>query len=221
MRTELPGPRNTADARALLVGAGGHGKVVADALQAAGLAWTLCFVDDSEALRGQSLIGLPVLGSLQAVLQAGDRVHVAIGSNAVRRRLVAGLDRNQLLTVQHPRAMVSAHARVGLGSFVAAGAVLGPCAVLGEGVILNHGAVVDHDCVVEDFCHVAPLASLAGNVRLGAGVLVGAGARLLPGVRVGAGAVIGAGAVVLNDVAPGTTVVGVPAREMNSPTSKG
>ncbi|MGM9513405.1 acetyltransferase [Roseateles sp. DB2] len=221
MRTELPSPRNPALARALLVGAGGQGQVVADALQAAGPAWTLCFVDDREALWGQSLIGLPVLGSLRAVLQADDHVHVAIGSNVVRRRLFAGLDRKRMLTVQHPRAMVSSHARVGLGCFVAAGAVLGPSAVLGEGVILNHGAVVDHDCVLDDFCHVAPLASLAGDVRLGAGVLVGAGARLLPGVRVGAGAVIGAGAVVLNDVAPGATVVGVPAREMNSLSSKG
>lgn len=199
--------------RVLLVGAGGHGKVVADALQAGVSNQHLCFVDDCEDLWGQNLMGLPILGALSAVLRTGDRVHVAIGSNLIRERVAGSVDFGQLLTVLHPQSLISKHALVDTGSFIAAGAVVGPCVQLGRGVIVNHGAVIDHDCHVGDFCHVAPLASLAGDVRLGAGVLVGAGANILPGIKIGAWAVIGAGAVVTRDVAAGVTVVGVPACE--------
>lgn len=209
MPTEARSPAGAR--RALLVGAGGHGKVVADTLQCGGWEDAVFFVDDDRALWGQPLMGLQVLGPLAAVLHASDRVHVAVGSNQTREELSRGIAPAQRLTVIHPSAVVSRHAELGNGCFVAAGAVVGPCARVGAGAIVNHGAVVDHDCIVGDFCHIAPLASLAGQVRLGARVLVGAGARVLPGVKVGDDVVIGAGAVVLRDVASGRTVIGVPA----------
>ncbi|SFZ78876.1 acetyltransferase [Chitinimonas taiwanensis] len=214
MRTEAPNQNKPLINRILLVGAGGHGKVVADALQLSAEADQLYFVDDRESLSGHVLLGVQVLGSLSANLSSGDFVHVAIGQNLVRRRIIEGIRSDQLRTVLHPSALVSRYAKVGSGSFVAAGAVLAPCSALGVGVIVNHGAVVDHDCYVGDYCHVAPLASLAGGVRLEPGVLVGAGARILPGINIGADAVIGAGAVVRQDVASGDTVVGVPARRV-------
>lgn len=198
--------------RVLVVGAGGHGKVVVDALQSAGCLFTLRFVDDCETLWGKPVMGVEVQGALQSVFTETDQVHVAIGNNLIRQRVSNRVARSKLLIVQHAMALVSDYAELGAGCFVAAGALVGPCARVGEGVIVNHGAVVDHDCKIGHFCHIAPLASLAGGVCLGDGVLVGSGARVLPGITVGAGAVIGAGAIVLRDVPPGVTVVGVPAR---------
>ena len=97
---------------------------------------------------------------------------------------------------------------------MAAGSILAPRASVGHGVIINHGAVVDHDCRLGDFVHVAPLASLSGAVEVGHQPLIGAGARVLPGVCIGHGAVVGAGAVVVNDVQPGSVVVGAPAHPL-------
>lgn len=199
--------------RIVLIGASGHGKVVADALLVAGIEpLRLCFADDENSLFGRELLGLPVLGRAADVLRAGDRYHVAIGSNAVRARMSEQLGLDRAMTVLHPRAVVSVHSHIGLGCLIAASAVVAPAVTIGAGVIVNHGAVVDHDCWVGDFSHIAPLASLAGSARIGRGVLVGAGSRILPGVRVGDGAVVGAGAVVHRDVSAGSCVVGVPAR---------
>lgn len=199
-----------------IIGAGGHARVVADALLAgeASLA-NLCFADDDPRMHGRMLLGAPVIGAVAAVT-AGMNFHVAIGAAPVRERLqrqliAAGA---RPLTVVHPRAIVSPHARIGAGAFIAASAIVAPLAQLGEGVIVNHGAIVDHDCEIEAWSHVAPHATLGGAVRIGAGVLVGAGATVLPGIRVGARATIGAGAVVVGDVPENIAVAGVPARPL-------
>ncbi|WP_425430639.1 NeuD/PglB/VioB family sugar acetyltransferase [Devosia indica] len=144
-----------------------------------------------------------------------DRIHVAIGNNAVRKRLqrqFAGIGATPT-TVVHPQAIVATISAAGAGSFVAAGAILAPRSRVGEGVIVNHRAVVDHDVLVGEFSHIAPGAVLGGGVKVGVGVLVGAGATVLPGLTVGDGATIGAGAMVLADVPAGATVVGVPAHK--------
>lgn len=199
--------------RVVVVGAGGHGRVVMDALLASGGAGRLCFADDAASLQGTRVLGIEVAGSASQVLRFGDGAHVGIGDNRTRAGIVSTMMASQLVTVVHPRSVVADSARLANGVFVAAGGIVAPLACLGVAVIVNHGAVVDHDCQVGDFSHVAPMACLGGGVSLGRGVLVGAGACVLPGVRVGDAAVVGAGAVVARDVLAGAVVIGVPARE--------
>jgi sugar O-acyltransferase (sialic acid O-acetyltransferase NeuD family) len=198
----------------LLYGAGGHAKVVLDALLLDGAKRAdIDVADDSAALHGSDFLGAPVRPAGEC---GGRRFHVAIGiaraREAVQARLLA--EGRQALAVIHPRACVSPLASLGQGVFIAAQAVVAPAARIGDAVIVNHGAIVDHDCMVGAFTHIAPNATLGGNVTIGRRVLIGAGATLLPGVQVGDDCVIGAGAVVTADVAAGGTWVGVPARPL-------
>lgn len=204
----------------VVVGAGGHARVVIDALRAAGLAEPIAVVAPDEPPGGM-LDGVPwhgddaVLPTLAA--QGGVAFCLGVGAtgdNSRRAQLFelaasAGL---APLTVVHPAAHVSGTAQLGAGVFVAAGATVGPAATLGVNVIVNTGAVVDHDCEIGDHVHIATGACLAGGVRVAELAHVGAGSVIREGLSVGGGAVVGAGGAVIRDVAAGTTVVGVPAR---------
>lgn len=201
--------------RVLLLGAGGHGKVVLDALLATGVPRAAIDVaDDRAPARGGDFLGGPVRDPAECSAQ---RFHVAVGVAAARERIHQRLQAagGDPLTVQHPAACVSPLATIAAGCFLAARAIVAPAASLGASVIVNHGAVVDHDCVVGAFSHIAPNATLAGNVTIGRRVLVGAGANLLPGVEVGDDAIIGAGAVVCANVPAGATWAGVPATKLD------
>jgi sugar O-acyltransferase (sialic acid O-acetyltransferase NeuD family) len=197
-----------------IVGAGGHGKVVLDALLLIGIApGSISISDGDAALLGKNLFGIAInVPAIQEGAEHG-RFHVAIGNGVIRQRMFGQLTGmgSKPLTVLHPAAIISRFADVGAGVFVASGAIVGPSACLRQSVIINHGAVVDHDCVVGEFSHIAPNATLGGGVTVGARVMIGAGANLLPNIKIGDGAVIGAGAVVLSDVEAGDTRVGVPA----------
>lgn len=198
-----------------LIGAGGHGKVVLDALLSADAqAYEVRVRDGAHKLQGQSLLGYRVEAPAIAAEMEGQLFHLAIGNGQARRRLFAELlaMSARALSVIHTASCVSRFARVGDGSFLAAQCVVAADATIGHSVIINHGAIVDHDCVVGDFSHIAPNAALGGGVVVGSGVLVGAGATILPGISIGDDAVIGAGAVVIANVNAGETWVGVPAR---------
>jgi sugar O-acyltransferase (sialic acid O-acetyltransferase NeuD family) len=198
----------------VIVGAGGHAKVVMDALIASGTARDTISVRDGDPARE----GTEVAGFRIACPELPDgtreALHIAIGSNAARAMLHERAAQSAFVTVVHPSASVADSAMLGAGSFVGAGAVIGPEAVIGKSVIVNHGAVIDHDCAVGDFSHVAPNATLGGGVTVGARVLIGSGAVLLPGVSVGDGATVGAGAVVLGDIGEGETWAGNPATKL-------
>jgi sugar O-acyltransferase (sialic acid O-acetyltransferase NeuD family) len=195
-----------------LIGAGGHGKVVLDAMLRIGLTGVQV-VDDNPARLGAKVWGAAIAAPPTA--RQDVFFHVAIGDAAARRRIQQDWQQAgaKALSVIHSAAIVSPCAGIGAGTLIAALAVVGPAAQIGRGVIVNHGAVVDHDCLIGPFSHISPNATLGGGVLVGEGVLVGAGAVILPGLRVGDGAVVGAGAVVLNDVPSGATVMGVPARK--------
>lgn len=209
-------------AELLLIGAGGHARVVADAA-ALSQTWLSISATDRnpERCSGALLPGVALL-SLAAALAHVDAVnskcglHIAIGDCAARQRealaFCAADPQRYLVSVVHPRACVSPHAKVASGCFVAAFALVGPGAQLGEGVIVNHGAVVDHDVQVGAFCHIAPNATLGGGARLGQRVLVGAGAVVLPGICLGDDVVLGAGAVATADLPAPGIYTGIPAQ---------
>ena len=202
-----------------LLGASGHGKVVADA--AMELGWqAVVFFDDAwpdVSANGQWLIAGNTAALLKR-LNEFDGVLVAIGNCAVRwekHQMLKALGA-RLTNVIHPRAWVSTFAQVGAGSVVMGGAVVNVDAVIGEACIVNTGSTVDHDCALANAVHVSPGAHLSGNVMVGAGSWVGVGAVVRQGMVIGAGVTVGAGAVVVAPVADGLTVIGNPARKMRS-----
>lgn len=197
--------------RLLIVGAGGHAKVIADAAIRAGMD-VVGAVGEADGV--QSLLGVPVHSSPDEVV--ADAFIIGIGDNRARMRAFDRYIETGMtpVSVVHPSAVIAAGARIGAGSFIAAGAIVNVDAAIGENTILNTGCTVDHDCVVGSHCLVGPGAGLCGTVTMGEGVLLGAGACVTPGVRIGAWSVIGAGAAVVADVPADATYGGVPARRI-------
>jgi len=198
----------------LVLGAGGHGRVVCDAaLRAA--RWSSVSATDRDPARcsGEILPGVRLAPPGPALATAA-AVHLAIGNAEARQAESKAVGAHRLATVVHPDASVSPFAALAAGCFVGARAVVAPGASLGVAVIVNHGAVVDHDVAVGDFSHIAPGATLGGGASIGCRVLVGAGASVLPGISVCDDATIGAGAVVDADVVEPGVHAGVPARRI-------
>jgi len=202
--------------KVLIVGSGGHARVVADILLSAPGVDPLGFISP-EPGAGREFRGLPVLGGDDdAAVAAGDGVVLAVGDNRVRAALAETYGRKGVAFIPavHPSAVVAADAELGPGCMICAGAVVGTGARIGAHTILNTGCTVDHDCVVGECCHVAPGAHLAGAVTLGTGAFVGIGACVTQGRTIGDWATAGAGSAVVRNVRPGAVVVGVPAREL-------
>jgi len=202
----------------VIIGAGGHGKVVLDVLRAMGKYAIKGFIDADTGKSGQEVMGVPILGAIHLLPKLKKQdvrgAIVAIGDNRVRRSyadqvLESGLE---LINAIHPSAVVSQSAKIGRDVLVAAGGIIGAEARIGDDVIINTGAVVDHECLIGRGAHIGPAAALAGRVEVGEGAFIGIGAKIVPCMKIGAHAVVGAGAVVLEDVAAGATVAGVPAK---------
>jgi sugar O-acyltransferase (sialic acid O-acetyltransferase NeuD family) len=203
----------------IVLGAGGHAKVVIDAARCAG--WHLAgLLDDDPAKRGHAFFGVAVLGDCAAwrTTHSAAAFVIAIGSNGARARLQEELQASgrRVVTVRHPFSALADSARVEDGTVFMAGTVVNADAVIGRGVIVNTGATVDHDCRIADWVHIAPGSVLCGGVRVGAGTLIGVGARVLPGVRIGHSCVVGGGAVVHRDLPDCARVAGVPARSIGT-----
>lgn len=198
-----------------ILGASGHGKVVADTAECCGWA-SVEFFDDAWP-QNRTNGAWSVTGNTDALLERLDQfdgVAVAIGNNRIRQEKLRVLQAAgaRLVTLIHPRATVSRYAQIGAGSVVFAGAVVNVDARIGMGAILNTGCSVDHDCVLGEAVHVSPGAHLAGAVQVGDLTWIGIGASVRQQIRIGSRTLIGAGASVVRNVPDRVTAVGVPTR---------
>jgi sugar O-acyltransferase (sialic acid O-acetyltransferase NeuD family) len=204
--------------RLLLVGAGGHGRVVADLAELLG--WdSIAFLDDGWPERTANR-AWPIIGKVADLARLGagyDATLVTIGVNAARlalHRKVRELS-FAIPALVHPSAVVSRHATMGRAAVVLANVAVNAFAAVGEAVILNTACTVDHDCKVGDGVHISPGAHLAGTVTVGDRSWIGIGAAIRQGITIGSDVMIGAGSVVVADVADGVVAMGVPARPRN------
>jgi UDP-perosamine 4-acetyltransferase len=203
----------------IVLGAGGHAKVVIEALLRAGVT-ILGIADRDPARRGERILGIPVVGDDAAVLlHPADSVLLVngLGSTAVskaRRELFLGMKGKgySFFSAVHPSAVVATDALLMEGAQVMAGAIIQPGTRVGRNAIVNTGASVDHDCLIGDHVHVAPGATLSGGVTVGEGAHIGTGATVIQGISIGRDSLVAAGAVVVRNVPEGSTVKGVPAQ---------
>ena len=210
----------------LLLGAGGHARVVAETALSSGSFSRIAFLDDrcSGPAQLPDQLGWPVIGPFTAALDPQVRLQfqaalVAIGNAAVRLQWLQSLAAAgyKVPILIHPTAWVSPSAQLGDGSVVFAQAAIQAQAVIGSGAILNTGCSVDHDAQLGDGVHICPGARLAGKVQVGNRSWVGMGSSVIQQVTIGADVTVGAGASVVRDLPDGVTAVGVPAR--NLPTA--
>lgn len=198
-----------------IIGAGGHAKVVADAVLAGGQYRIFGFFDDDASLWRNEILGLPIVGPIDSWRSHSiDAFVVGIGDNAHRRKMFDRLKSAgaNFATVIHPRATIARDVVLGEGTVVFANAVVNSGTTIGVDSILNTSCTVDHDCIVGIHTHLAPGVNITGEVHIGEGVFAGTGAKIIPRTRIGDWAIIGAGSVVIRDVQKATKVAGVPAR---------
>jgi sugar O-acyltransferase (sialic acid O-acetyltransferase NeuD family) len=207
----------------IIIGAGGHGKVVLDILASGQQYRPVGFVDADPRLAGTTVGSLPVFGAVHLLgrLIQQHRIAaaiIAIGDNRARASYARAVDdlRLPLINAIHPSATVSRTAKLGRNVMIAAGAVVCTETRIGDFSIINTAATVDHECEIGASVHVCPGAHLAGRVRVEPGAFIGIGANIIQCLKIGQGATIGAGAVVLSDIPANVTAVGVPARIIQS-----
>lgn len=198
-----------------ILGASGHGKVLADIAELTG--WEkIDFFDDAWPERKNNG-AWQVIGDTQKLLdslKAYDGVIVAIGNNKIRQQKLQQLDSTgaKIITLIHPSATVSRYTKIGPGSVVVAGAVINPDCIIGSGAIINTCSSVGHDCTLGNAVHICPGARLAGGSEVNDRAWIGVGSSVRQLIRIGSDAIVGAGAAVVQDVLPNIIVVGVPAR---------
>ena len=202
--------------RLAILGAGGHGSVVADCAERLGWSEIVFFVDGDQRQTSEPGHRPGHRTDLLNSVTDFDAFVVGIGDNRIRlqRHLALRAAGGMAATLIHPAATVSRHAAIGVGSVVFAGAVVNAGATVGQACILNTSCSVDHDNQLADGVHVSPGAHLGGGVLIGEASWIGLGAAVREGISIGRDVRVGAGAVVVSDVAHGLTVVGNPAREM-------
>lgn len=190
----------------LIIGASGHGSVVADI--ATKLGYNISFWDDDILKKVNDFI----VEKRSLVVPENSKITIGIGSNHIREQISLLYPEYKYATLYHPNSYISDNVRIGVGSVIMSGVSINNGSFIGRHCIVNTGAVVDHDCILDDYVHISPNATLCGNVTIGHGTWVGAGAVLIQGITVGKNVVIGAGAVVISNIPDNTTVVGNPGK---------
>lgn len=198
--------------RLTIIGASGHGKVVADVATHCGYNH-IEFLDDDEALTQCSR--WPVVGRCDKAEEIDGDLFVAIGNADTRKKIIGQHPDKHFATLIHPETVIADNVRFGKGTVVMAGVVVNPDTTIGDGCIINTSSSVDHDCVIGDYSHVSVGAHLSGTVHVGDSTWIGAGATISNNVNICDGCMIGAGAVVIKDITEPGTYVGVPARKLS------
>lgn len=195
-----------------IIGASGHGKVVADIARRNGYK-EIVFLDDNDSIHECG--GYPVIGKSSEAGTIDTDVIIGIGNAGVRKQIQKSISDEKLVTLIHPDAVVAEDVAIGKGTVVMAGAVINPGVRIGKGCIINTCSSVDHDCIVEDFVHVAVGSHLCGTVNVGTGTWIGAGVTAINNIFICPDCMIGAGTVIVNDIWESGTYVGVPARRID------
>ena len=200
----------------VLIGAGGHSKVIQDIVNAHDDLTLHAILDQS--IEQKEIVDGVIYAHTDMIESFADdyKFCIAIGNNKVRQKLIEefNIPLEKYIALIHPTAVISPSAAIGRGTVVMPNAVINADAVIGNHCIVNSGAVIEHDNRLRDYVHVSPNATLAGTVTVGEGTHVGLGATVIPGKGIGGWSVVGAGAVVVDDVGVEVTVVGVPAKEV-------
>ncbi len=199
--------------RLIIIGAGGHSKVIADIALKNGYT-DIFFVDDNK--KTGSYMGFSVIGNIRDIEQLNDSKTdfvIGIGNNDIRKKIAQTYDVNYV-TLIHPSAHIASGVTIGEGTVVMAAAVVNPDTVVKKHCILNTSCVVEHDNVIESFVHISPNAALGGTVHIGEGTHIGISATVINNIDVCSECKIGAGAVVIRNIEHSGTYVGIPAKEI-------
>lgn len=201
----------------IVIGASGHGKVVADIAIKMNKWQSIAFLDDDESIKIS--MGLEVIGKTTDAFTYKDEADffVAIGSNATREKVQEKLIEEGLNVVGliHPSAIIGTDVEIGIGAVVMAGVVINSSTRIGKGCIINTSSSLDHDNFIEDYVHISPGVSLAGTVKVGKGSWIGIGSVISNNLNICSGCKVGAGAVVVKDITEPGTYVGVPVRRVD------
>ena len=199
----------------IIVGAGGHAKVCAEIAFLNGYE-NIIYLDDNEDLLGKEAFLGVVQGKIEDIDRFTGDIFVGIGNSVIRERLLKEYINNKrnVISLIHPKSIVSDYTTLGKGIVVMAGAIVNPTSIVSDGSIINTCSSVDHGCYIDSYSHIAVGAHICGNVRIGNKCWIGAGATIVNNIQITDDVIIGAGAVVLNDITEPGTYVGVPSRKI-------
>lgn len=197
----------------IILGANGHGRVVADIVMKMNRWNQIKFLDDDETIK--SSMGIEVVGKVYDMYKFINDydLFVAIGNNRIREKIQSQLEAAgaSIPVLIHPSAIIGEQVKFGIGTVVMAGVMINTCTTIGKGCIINTGAIIDHDSIIQDFVHISPGVCIAGTVEVGRGTWIGIGSTVINNITITSDCIVGAGAVVVKDIVEKGTYVGVPA----------
>ncbi|MCE5025058.1 acetyltransferase [Staphylococcus simulans] len=198
----------------LIIGNGGHAKVVRDVIEAEGNYKVGGYLDDNiEKMYKENDLIFDNLRNIR-LYQENYYFVIAIGNNKVRNKIFDKINVpiERFPVFIHPHAIISKTAEIGNGTVVMPGAIVNANTVIGKHAIINTGSIVEHDCLIKDYTHISPGAVLTGNVSVGESTQVGANATVIPNLKIGVHVMVGAGSIVISNVRDNVTVAGSPAK---------
>lgn len=206
--------------RIIVIGAGGHAKVVIDIMLQRKKAFNDNLIiegilDDSFIENEKKeLFGIPIIGKINKILELSSDIYyvIAIGNNSIRRKISKDYKNLKYITLIHPKAIIAENVIIYEGTVVMAGVIINSYTKIGKHCIVNTGSIIEHDNIIGDCVHVSPNATLCGGISVEDISWIGAGATIMQNVKIGTDSIIGAGAIVVKNIPSNCTAVGNPAK---------